>query len=92
MIVLVAYYPFNGNANDESGNGNNGTIYRATLTVDKLGKANSAYNFNGSSFIELAFNNLPTGGSERTVSTWAKLDTGTPIGAIVSYGSYSGLI
>ena len=24
---LVAYYPFNGNANDESGNGNHGTIY-----------------------------------------------------------------
>lgn len=26
---LVAYYPFNGNANDESGNGNNGTVNRA---------------------------------------------------------------
>jgi hypothetical protein len=24
---LVAYYPFNGNANDASGNGNNGTVY-----------------------------------------------------------------
>ena len=24
---LVAYYPFNGNADDESGNGNNGTVY-----------------------------------------------------------------
>jgi len=23
---LVAYYPFNGNANDESGNGNHGTV------------------------------------------------------------------
>jgi hypothetical protein len=29
---LVAYYPFNGNANDESGNGNNGVVYGATLT------------------------------------------------------------
>ena len=23
---LVAFYPFNGNANDESGNGNHGTV------------------------------------------------------------------
>lgn len=26
---LVAYYPFNGNADDESGNGNHGTVYGA---------------------------------------------------------------
>ena len=44
---LVAYYPFNGNANDESGNGNNGTVNGATLTTDRFGKANSAYSFNG---------------------------------------------
>jgi hypothetical protein len=31
---LVAYYPFNGNANDESGNGNNGTVNGAALTID----------------------------------------------------------
>jgi hypothetical protein len=45
---LVAYYPFNGNANDESGNGNNGIVYGATLTVDRKGIINSAYRFNGS--------------------------------------------
>ncbi len=33
----VAYYPFNGNANDESGNGNNGTVDGASLTTDRLG-------------------------------------------------------
>ena len=27
---LIAWYPFNGNANDESGNGNNGTERPAT--------------------------------------------------------------
>jgi hypothetical protein len=46
---LVAWYPFNGNANDESGNGNNGTVNGATLTSDRNGQANKAYNFNGSS-------------------------------------------
>ena len=44
---LVAYYPFKGNANDESGNGNYGTVYGATLTTDSLGNADSAYNFDG---------------------------------------------
>lgn len=44
---LVAYYPFNGNANDESGNGNNGSVYGATLTADKNGNKNSAYSFDG---------------------------------------------
>jgi murein DD-endopeptidase MepM/ murein hydrolase activator NlpD len=46
-VGLVAYYPFNGNANDDSGNGNNGTVYGATLTTDRFGYANSAYSFDG---------------------------------------------
>jgi hypothetical protein len=44
---LVAYYPFNGNANDESGNGNHGTVRGATLTQDRFGNPNSAYYFDG---------------------------------------------
>jgi len=44
---LVAYYPFNGNANDESGNLHNGTVFGATLTADRFGVPNSAYLFNG---------------------------------------------
>ncbi|MFQ6610877.1 MAG: LamG-like jellyroll fold domain-containing protein, partial [Fidelibacterota bacterium] len=44
---LVAYYPFNGNADDESGNGNNGTVNGATLTTDRFGNVNSAYSFDG---------------------------------------------
>jgi hypothetical protein len=55
---LVAYYPFNGNANDESGNGNNGTVNGATLTTDRFGKTNSAYSFNGTDN-EISLSNLP---------------------------------
>ena len=44
---LAAYYPFNGNANDESGNGNNPIFNNATLVADYFGNANSAYHFNG---------------------------------------------
>jgi hypothetical protein len=44
---LVGWWPFNGNANDESGNGNNGTVNGATLTTDRFGNANKAYSFDG---------------------------------------------
>jgi len=44
---LVAWYPFNGNANDESGNGNNGTVNGAMLTTDRFGTLNKAYSFDG---------------------------------------------
>ena len=47
---LVASYSFTGNANDQSGNGNNGTAGSAlVLTQDRFGNANSAYDFNGQS-------------------------------------------
>jgi hypothetical protein len=45
---LLACYPFNGNANDESGNENHGSVFGATLTSDRLGNPNSAYEFDGS--------------------------------------------
>ncbi|MFC4261713.1 PKD domain-containing protein [Ferruginibacter yonginensis] len=44
---LIAYYPFNGNAKDETGNNNNAVFNNATLTSDKNGNAKSAYSFNG---------------------------------------------
>ena len=46
---LVLYYPFNGNANDASGHGNNGTVQGATLATNRFGVPNNAYSFNGSS-------------------------------------------
>ena len=41
---LVAYYPFCGNANDASGNGNNGNfVGSSTLTTDRFGNNNKAF-------------------------------------------------
>ena len=37
---LVAWYPFDGNASDMSGNGNHGTVNGATLGTDRHGQAN----------------------------------------------------
>lgn len=65
---LVGYWPFNGNANDESGNGNNGTVNGATLTTDRFGNANSAYSFDGiSNYISTSNINLHDTGS---ISVW----------------------
>jgi hypothetical protein len=44
---LVAHYPFRRNANDASGNGHHGTVYGATLTADRFGNSNYAYEFDG---------------------------------------------
>jgi len=44
---LVAYYPFNGNVNDASGNNNHGFNYGATLSTDRFGNPNRAYIFDG---------------------------------------------
>ncbi|MDB2362617.1 hypothetical protein N9V65_04125, partial [Flavobacteriales bacterium] len=43
---LVGWWSFNGNANDESTNSNDGIVYGATLTTDRFGNENSAYEFN----------------------------------------------
>ena len=48
-LGLVAYYPFNGNARDESGNGNDGLPVGALPATDRFGKTNSCYAFNGGS-------------------------------------------
>ena len=44
---LIGWWPFCGNANDEAGNGNNGTVNGATLTTDRFGNPNGAYEFDG---------------------------------------------
>ena len=55
---LVGWWPFNGNANDESGNGNNGIVNGATLTTNRFGTQNSAYSFNGTNCITIPDNSI----------------------------------
>jgi len=66
---LVAYYPFNGNANDETGNGNNGAVNGATLTSDRDGNIESAYNFDESSWIETS-ETFSTSAQNASVCAW----------------------
>ncbi|MCX6928706.1 MAG: hypothetical protein NT154_36660 [Verrucomicrobia bacterium] len=70
---LEAYYPFNGNANDASGNGHNGTAFDTTLVQDQFGLPNSAFEFNGvSSYVEV-MNYLPDMASA-SFSVWVYSD------------------
>jgi hypothetical protein len=68
---LVGYWPFNGNANDESANGNNGTVNGATLSADRFGNANKAYSFDGvDDYITINNTVGNFGTSDFTISLW----------------------
>ncbi|MBD2594380.1 hypothetical protein H6G74_08555 [Nostoc spongiaeforme FACHB-130] len=68
---LVAHYPFNGNADDSSGNGLHGSVYGATLTKDRFGNSNSAYQFDGiDDYIEIPHNDLLNLTDNFTISLW----------------------
>ncbi len=66
--------PFNGNANDESGNGNNGTNNGASLTEDRFGNANSAYYFSSAGCGTRIDANVNTSSIQTglTISVWLK--------------------
>ena len=69
---LVGWYPFNGNAKDASGKGNNGTVNGATLTTDRFGNANSAYSFDGITNNIAVPNIAVTGNAARSIFVWIK--------------------
>ena len=72
----VAYYPFNGNAKDESGNGNHGRVEGATGVVDRHGKEVSAYSFDGDGdYIAVKDDPTISGLPAMTVSVWVNWDT-----------------
>ena len=72
---LVAYYPFNGNANDESGNANHGIVNGASLTSDRFGNDNSAYEFDGTnSHILVNDTSLLDLTNNFSISSWFEAD------------------
>lgn len=85
---LIAYYPFNGNANDAAGV-NNGIVQGATLITNRFGNPNSAYSFNGTnSYIDIGTSiNVGNIKSPFTVSVWFKTSSGDVI--ITDYDSTS---
>jgi len=66
---LVAHYPFDGNANDATGNGHDGTVNGASLTTDRFGNFEEAYDFDGEDdYIDLPDNAVET--SAGSVCAW----------------------
>lgn len=71
---LVGWWGFNGNANDESGNGNNGTINGVTLTTDRFGNLNSAYTFGVSQSINVGnLSNLGNNPTNYSQGIWIRM-------------------
>ena len=68
---LVAWFPFNGNALDESSNGHDANVVGATLSEDRFGTSESAYLFDGHDRIFPSnYEDFPL--QERTTSIWVK--------------------
>jgi hypothetical protein len=85
---LVAYYPFNGDANDASGKGNNGIIYNATFVQ---GISGSGLQFTGNldSYVEVPDNGTLSPSQAVTVSLWAKKITPSPAYSSLIYKAAS---
>lgn len=88
---LIGWWPFKGNATDESGNGNNGTVNCAVLTEDRFGNANSAYSFDGiDDFINAGYVNEISGSSQLSVSYWINSPLNFQYNAAGNYGTVIG--
>jgi hypothetical protein len=88
---LVGWWPFNGNAIDESGKGNNGQVNGAVPTTDRFGAPNKAYQFNGGQNIALnniQFQNYVNSGF--TLSYWFTL-TDTAVQPASLFANYDGV-
>ena len=80
---LIAYWKFNGNANDSSGNGHNGVVTQGhaffgagtpALTTDRFGNANKAYHFDHGGNIEVPYA-LALDPQQMSISLWIRQDT-----------------
>ena len=88
---LTFSYPFTGNANDASSAGNNGAIYGGdvTLTSDRFGNSNSAYNFaatnsNGTNGYIYTTAAAAAGPNNFTINLW--FNTTTAGGLLIGFG------
>ncbi|KHD07130.1 hypothetical protein PN36_28030 [Candidatus Thiomargarita nelsonii] len=79
---LIAHYPFEGNAQNANGNGNNGTVNGATLTEDRFGTPQNAYGFDGNDHIQFntpVVQHFPP----YSVSLWIKYDAVPDVNAYI---------
>ena len=81
QVGLVAWYPFDGNASDMSGNGNHGTVNGATLSTDRHGQTTNAYSFDGENdFIDLNNPSILGTTNNFSIIAWVRSGTGSIYG------------
>ncbi len=68
---LLAFYPFSGNSNDESGNEHNPVVDSAALTFDRFGNENAACYFNGQNS-NITINDFNLSQNQATIALWVK--------------------
>ncbi|MDP7282009.1 MAG: hypothetical protein QGG39_19300, partial [Candidatus Poribacteria bacterium] len=90
---LVAYYPFNGNANDESGNGNHGEVVGVTFVDGVNGSTDKSINLDGDDHVKVdtRFPNM----RDASVSFWFRGDEKNQVAgrvAVIQTASLSVLI
>jgi len=87
---LVGWWPFNGNANDESGNGNDGTLFGPATTPDRNGVMDAAFSFNGvSDYIETTASG-PIDTTARTIAFWLRTNNPSIQTPVDYYGGTGG--
>ncbi|HMK04284.1 MAG TPA: LamG-like jellyroll fold domain-containing protein, partial [Ferruginibacter sp.] len=70
---LQAYYPFDGNAGDRSGNNNHPVFNNATLTADRFGNPSNAYHFNGiNNYMKVRNDPSLNFGNQISLSVWVR--------------------
>ncbi len=89
---LVAYFPFNGNTNDESGNGHHGAENGGvSLAEDRFGASNSAYFFDGTDdYISVADHENLQLGSNGSITFWVSAASIEPFNSMAPFISKGG--
>lgn len=102
---LMAFWKFNGNANDSSGHGNNGTLKTGwigtsatsysdggtlpVLTADRFSRAGMAYYFNNGAYIEVPYS-PDLNPQNFTISLWLRRDGSSNGNYMVSLNRWNG--
>jgi hypothetical protein len=86
-VGLVAYYPFDGNANDMSGNGHDGAVHGVAPTKDRFGVDNKAYAFDGTNS-SITVEGIALANTNLSVAFWSKRLSDNA-GFVVSHGYWT---
>ncbi len=81
---LIGHWTFNGNTNDSSGNGLNGTSGGITSATGQNGQANGAYSFPGTAAYVTMGNSTQFNVPELTMSIWAQTNSTAVVQSLIA--------